>query len=128
MGTLGLETVLISNVVQSVLLSVSGDPADGSSDLEGRVLKTNIPQLSGLLARNTVTGLIAIRQLKQTIDKYSYPQFDGDCSTVIQRQVVVNPLGTDRLALVSFALFYIITTDDSTHAKLYPSTPMLSFS
>lgn len=58
MGTLGLETVLISNVVQGVLLAIGSDPGDGSTDLEGRVLQTDILQLGGLLTGNTITGLI----------------------------------------------------------------------
>ena len=58
MGSLGLESVLVGDVVDDVLLSVGGDESVGSADLQGGVLQTNILQLGRLSAGHTIAGLV----------------------------------------------------------------------
>jgi hypothetical protein len=45
MVALRLETVLVSDVVEGVLLSVSGDPSDGSTDDQSLLLGSDILEL-----------------------------------------------------------------------------------
>ena len=58
MGSLGLESVLVGDVVDGVLLSVSSDELVGSADLQGGVLQTDLLQLGRLSAGHTIAGLV----------------------------------------------------------------------
>lgn len=59
MIALGLETVLIRNVVQGVGLAIGSNPADGTAHTERLLVGTGVLQLSLLLAGNSITGLVA---------------------------------------------------------------------
>lgn len=59
MIALGLETVLIRNVVQGVGLAIGSHPADGTAHTERLLVGTGVLQLSLLLAGNSITGLVA---------------------------------------------------------------------
>lgn len=60
MSTFGSETFLISDEVDGVLLAISTNPGDGSTDNEGFILSTSVLQFSLFRARNTITGLITV--------------------------------------------------------------------
>jgi hypothetical protein len=45
MVALGLETVLVGDVVEGVFLSVSGNPSDGSTDDQSLLLGSNVLKL-----------------------------------------------------------------------------------
>ena len=65
MGSLGLESVLVGDVVDGVLLSVSSDELVGSADLQGGVLQTDLLQLGGLSAGHTIAGLVPEERYKR---------------------------------------------------------------
>jgi len=62
MVTLGLETVLIGNIVQGVGLAIGSHPADGSTDAEGFLVGAGVLQLSLLLAGDSITGFVTGRE------------------------------------------------------------------
>lgn len=56
-GAGGLETVLVGDVGEGVLLSIITDPGDGSSHHQGFVLGADVLQLRLLLLGGAVAGL-----------------------------------------------------------------------
>lgn len=58
MIALGLETILIGNVVQCVGLSIGCHPADGATHAECLLLSAGVLQLCLLLACNAIAGLV----------------------------------------------------------------------
>jgi len=59
MGTLGLESVLIGDVVDFVGLAIIGNEAEGSLDSKGLVVGVRVLQLSLSVSRLAIAGLEA---------------------------------------------------------------------
>ncbi|KRK01272.1 uncharacterized protein Dyak_GE28983 [Drosophila yakuba] len=57
MGTLGLESVLIGDVVDGVGLAIIGHKGEGTLDGEGLQFRASVLQLTLLLSSNTIAGL-----------------------------------------------------------------------
>src|SRR5512143_1428640 len=60
MGTLGLETVFISNIVDGVGLTIISNEGERALDDDGFFISTNVLQLTLSFSFNTITGSISI--------------------------------------------------------------------
>jgi len=58
MVALGLEAILIGNIVQGVGLAIGSHPAHGSTDAEGLLVSAGVLQLSLLLAGDSITSFV----------------------------------------------------------------------
>lgn len=61
MVALGLEAVLVGDVVEGVGLSVGRHPADGSADAERLLVGAGVLKLGLLLAGDSIARLIAVK-------------------------------------------------------------------
>jgi len=59
-GAGGLETILVGDVGEGVLLAIVTDPGDGSSHHQGLVLGAGVLQLSLLLLGGAIAGFKSI--------------------------------------------------------------------
>lgn len=58
MVSLGLEAVLIGNVVQGIGLTIGSHPADRAADAKGLLIGASVLELSLLLAGDAITGFV----------------------------------------------------------------------
>lgn len=62
MYALRLETVLVRDIIDSILFAIGSHPLYGAMDGKRSMIGANILQFSGLLSLNAIAGLITVKQ------------------------------------------------------------------
>ena len=62
MSTLGLETVLIGNIVDGVGLTIITNILELASDGDGFIFAANVLQLTGFLVAGAIAGCVSVWQ------------------------------------------------------------------